>query len=153
MNTTPYNRLDPSLIEAGQLKRLSQVLAHPGHIALVDESGNRTELPAHLFQHLVRIVRLMNENQAIVLIPEDETFTTQAAANFLGMSRQYLVSLLDKNEIPFHRVGSHRRIYFRDLLAYQERRDAERSQSLDRLRDQVEAAGLYFPESDTSNAR
>jgi excisionase family DNA binding protein len=77
------------------------------------------------------------------LVPEEETFTTQAAANFLGMSRQYLVTLLENGQIPFHRVGSHRRVTFKDLLAYQKTRDAARRQTMRSLFNTVEAADLY----------
>lgn len=79
------------------------------------------------------------------MLHEEETFTTQAAANFLGMSRQFLVDLLEKGVIPHHRVGSHRRVYFKDLLEYQRIRDEERRKGLDRLFDQIDRAGLYDP--------
>jgi len=85
----------------------------------------------------------MSERRAIVMIPEDETFTTQAAANYLGMSRQHLVNLLEEGRIPFHRVGSHRRVFFRDLLAFEKKRDADRREALDRLMHEVDEAGLY----------
>lgn len=136
-------RLDPSEISTEALDDLSGVLTAPGRAALVDEAGNRVELPPPLFQHLLRVVRLMAERRAIVMIPEDETFTTQAAANYLGVSRQHLVDLLKRGKIPFHMVGSHRRVYFRDLLAYEKDRDAGRRSSLDRLMHEVDEAGLY----------
>ena len=138
-----HKRLDPSEITPEALEHLSGVLTAPGRAALVDEAGNRVELPGALFQHLLRIVRLMSERRAIVMIPEDETFTTQAAANYLGMSRQHLVNLLEEGRIPFHRVGSHRRVYFRDLLAFEKQRDADRREALDRLMHEVDEAGLY----------
>src|SRR5690606_27183068 len=109
-----------------------------------DEHGNRTLIPEVLFTHLARIIRLMSERKAIVMMPEDEAFTTQAAANYLGMSRQHLVGLLEKGEIHFHRVGTHRRVTFKDLLEYEKKRDKKRRESLDRLSDAVDQAGLYF---------
>jgi excisionase family DNA binding protein len=72
----------------------------------------------------------MAEHRAIVMIPEDETFTTQAAANYLGVSRQHLVDLLEAGHISFHKVGSHRRVYFRDLLVFEKQRDTERRERL-----------------------
>lgn len=79
----------------------------------------------------------------MVLMPEDETFTTQAAANFLGMSRQHLVDLLEGGQIPHHKVGSHRRIFFQDLRAYSAKRDLARRNMMDELFDRVNDSGKY----------
>jgi excisionase family DNA binding protein len=143
MLTTRNNRLDPSLIPEEQLAELAKVFAKPDHVALIDAQGNRTHLPEALFAHFARIVRLMSEKRAIVLVPEDEAFTTQAAANYLGVSRQHLVDLLDAKEIPHHKVGTHRRVTFKDLLTYERRRDATRREALDKLAAAAEDAGLY----------
>lgn len=146
MLTTRTNRLDPSLIPEDELADLVKVFAKPDHVALIDEHGNRTHIPEALFQHFARIVRMMSERKAIVMLPEDEAFTTQAAANYLGMSRQFLVNLLEKGEIPHHRVGTHRRVIFKDLLKYEKKRDKTRREAMDRLTDEVHKAGLYFPD-------
>ena len=142
MLTTRTNRLDPSLIPDDELAGLAKAFAKPDHVALIDEHGNRTHIPETLFTHFARIVRLMSEHKAVVLMPEEEAFTTQAAANYLGMSRQHLVGLLERNEIPHHKVGTHRRVTFKDLLAYEQNRDKSRRQTLDRLAAEVDAAGL-----------
>ncbi len=146
MLTTRTNRLDPSLIPPDQLARMVRIFASPDHILLTDSQGNQSEIPEVLFQHFARIVRLMSEKKAIVMLPEDEAFTTQAAANYLGMSRQFFVGLLEKGEIPFHRVGTHRRVTFKDLLEYEKKRDRSRREAMDRLTDEVIKAGLYFPD-------
>lgn len=143
MLTTRNNRLDPSLIPDEQLAELAKVFAKPDHVALIDAQGNRTHLPEALFMHFARIVRLMSERKAIVLVPEDEAFTTQAAANYLGVSRQHLVDLLEHRKIPHHKVGSHRRVTFKDLLAYERMRDKTRRETLDQLAAETDAAGLY----------
>ncbi|HMJ91825.1 MAG TPA: excisionase family DNA-binding protein [Candidatus Acidoferrum sp.] len=83
------------------------------------------------------------QGRAIVMLPDDETFTTQATANFLGMSRQHFVGLLESGQITHHRVGSHRRVYFKDLRAYQRKRDAERRAGMNQLFKKVEEAGVY----------
>ena len=137
------NRLEPSDISAQTLDELSAVLTEPGHVALVDGGGQRVELPTPLFNHLMHIVRLMHQKRPIVMVPEDEELTTQAAADFLGVSRQHLVDLLEDGEIPFHKAGTHRRVYFRDVLKYQKERDRNRRTALDRLSQDVEDADLY----------
>ncbi len=137
------NRLHPSEFDPGTLNRISEVLSESGPVALIDEKGRRAEIPAPLFSHLMHIVRMMAEKRTIVLVPEDEEYTTQAAADYLGVSRQHLVDLLEGGEIPFHKVGTHRRVKFRDLLDYEKRRDAGRRRALRALADAVDDAGLY----------
>ena len=148
MLTTRTNRLDPSLIPAQQLAEVAKIFAKPDHVALIDSQGNQTHIPEALFAHFARIVRLMSERKAIVMLPEDEAFTTQAAANYLGMSRQFLVNLREKGEIPHHRVGTHRRVTFKDLLEYEKTRDRTRREAMDQLADEVLKAGKYFPAPD-----
>lgn len=143
MLTTKTNRLDPSLIPEEALAELAKAFAKPDHVALIDAQGNRTHLPEALFAHFARIVRLMSDKKAVVLVPEDEAFTTQAAANYLGVSRQHLVNLLENQEIPHHKVGTHRRVTFKNLLAYERKRDRTRRDALDKLAADVDAAGLY----------
>ena len=143
MITSQQNRLDPSALGAQELDRMAAALSQPGHVAFIDCNGNRTEIPEAFYQHLMRLVRLMQEGKAIVMMPENEAFTTQAAANYLGMSRQHFVGLLESKRIPFHKVGSHRRVFFKDLLTFEKLRDAERREALDNLSRQVDAAGLY----------
>ena len=65
----------------------------------------RATVPQVAGTHFAHLVRLMSERKAIVLVPEDDAFTPQAAANYLGVSRQHLVDLPKANEIRYHRVG------------------------------------------------
>lgn len=137
------NRLDPSLLGKGELRGLTAAFAEPGHVKFIDDQGNQTEIPEEFFHHLSRIIRLMNEGRAVVMMPVDEKFTTQAAANYLGVSRQHLVDLLESGAIPFHKTGTHRRIAFKDLLDYEDKRDRERHEGLNRMFRKVADDGKY----------
>lgn len=138
-------RLDPSTIDREELNQLVAAFSKEGHVSVIDSDGKETQLPEPFYHHLLQMVRMMQEGQAIVLLPENETFTTQAAANFLGMSRQFFVNLIERGEIAFHYVGSHRRVYFKDLLSYQAKRDGVRRKGMDQLFDEIDRAGHYFP--------
>lgn len=62
-----------------------------------------------------------------------QQLTTQSAANILGFPRPHLIKLLEAGDIPFERVGQHRRLRLKDVLAFQKRRDAERRVGLNAL--------------------
>jgi excisionase family DNA binding protein len=140
------SRLDPALLSRRErefLDRFTELSAGLQRPFLAGGEGVRVELPDAIFQHLVRVVRSMREGRAVILLPERETLTTQAAADLLGVSRPHLVGLLDAGEIPHHRAGTHRRVQLADVLAYRQRRDRTRRDALDRLGEEIEAAGLY----------
>jgi excisionase family DNA binding protein len=111
--------------------------------ALVDEQGNRLELPKPIYDLLVRVASAMQEGKIISLVPETQELTTQAAANILGVSRPHLIKLVESGKIAFHKVGAHRRIRMKDLIAFQQSRDRDRRQALDDLARKTQEAGLY----------
>jgi excisionase family DNA binding protein len=137
------HRIDSSSLNASEMEAMETLIRKGGRPALVDAEGNRTELPDAIYEMMVHLIQSMKQGRSVIMMPEDETFTTQAAANFLGVSRQHLVDLLEEGEIPFHKVGSHRRVYFRDLKEYADRRDAKRRETLDDLFDKVTKSDKY----------
>ena len=81
---------------------------------------------------------------------DDQSITTQQAAEILGMSPEFFDKLLDAGAIPQHKIGNDRRVYLRDVLVYGEACDKERAAALDRMSQAAARAGLYdrnkFPE-------
>ena len=78
---------------------------------MVGADGERMELPNAVFRLLKETARNMQLGRAIVLVPENQQLTTQRAADLLGVSRPHLIKLLEAGELPYHKAGSHRRIY------------------------------------------
>lgn len=75
----------------------------------------------------------MANRNAGTIVPVHAEFTTQQAADFLNVSRPFLISLLDERKIPFRMVGSHRRIRFQDLRAFRDADDKQREAVLAEL--------------------
>lgn len=143
MKAGPDHRIEPSEVSPEILRQLEGVVQDCQRPALVGQNGEHIELPEALSDLLAFVVDAMKRRQAVFVMPEDKALTTQAAARFLGMSRPYLLRLLDAGKIPFHRVGTHRRIVLHDLRAYQAQRDTDRRSRLDALTEAVDKAGVY----------
>ena len=139
----------PSEISPEILKQLDGLM-HSGVARLTGPNGESIELPPILNDYLLKIVEAMKRKQTIVLMPQDESFTTQAAANFLGMSRPYLLRLLEAGKIPFHRVGTHRKIKFKDLVDFQTERSRTRNKALSDLTKELDESGVYDRKLDSS---
>ena len=73
------------------------------------------------------------EGGELELISQDEDVSTQIAADMLNVSRPFLIKLLNQEAIPFHYVGSHRRIARKDVLAYKAARDQRAVEALHEL--------------------
>jgi excisionase family DNA binding protein len=142
----PEHVLSPDPSEQDELvelrEQLTRIAAQRGPTArLVGPDGNEVEIPASAFAALQAVVRAMAQGLTITLIPHDKELTTKEAADILGVSRPFLVRLLDRGEIPYHRVGTHRRLNAEDVLAYRELRAARRREqlrTLTELSEQVE---------------
>ncbi|HRF59563.1 MAG TPA: excisionase family DNA-binding protein [Fimbriimonadaceae bacterium] len=143
MNTNIEGRIGFSDLAPEEQSRLEQIVSREVRPVLLTKGGDVIELPKALNDLLVTVVGAMKRKEAVFLMHESETFTTQAAANFLGVSRQYLVRLLEAGKIPFHTAGTHRRVLFKDLAQYRAERSKGRKAILDRMTETLVEADLY----------
>jgi excisionase family DNA binding protein len=97
----------------------------------------------NIYSFLCQLLGDLKAGKSVTILQSDAALTTMEAARMLAVSRQFLVELLNQNQIPFHMVGTHRRIYVRNLLAYKGRRDSARRTALDDLARQEMDEGLY----------
>jgi excisionase family DNA binding protein len=128
-------------------RTLSTMLETKGEglrLSLAGQQNNEIELPATAVRLLVDILRNMAQGNAITLMPIHAELTTQQAADLLNVSRKYLIDeLLEKREIPYRKVGTHRRILFKDLMAYKQANRAKRLAAIDEMVENDQALGLY----------
>ena len=128
--------------EHANIRALRQ-LVQEDSVKIVGAKGRRAELPRAIAGLLDEILKNMQAGKAVSIVPEHQQLTTQRAANILGVSRPFMVRLLEEGELTFHMVGSHRRVNLKDLLAYKKRRDEERHDSINRMARMEMEAGTY----------
>lgn len=114
------------------------------HASLRSPDGHQLEIPNSIYRVLVAAVAAMAQGNAVSIVPVHHELTTQQAAELLGVSRPHLVKLVDAGEIPHHKTGSHRRIYFEDLMRYRDVRDAQRAAALRELTRKSAEYGLEY---------
>ena len=110
---------------------------------LVGPDGKSQVLPNNLYSFLCRLLDNLKAGHSVTILQSNADLTTVEASKLLGLSRQFLIGLLEKDEIPFHMVGTHRRLYARDVLAYKAKRDTARRKTLDDLAQAEYAEGIY----------
>jgi excisionase family DNA binding protein len=98
-------------------------------------------LPPSVARALVDVLTDMAEGRPVSVASSDEEVTTREAAELLNVSRPHLVTLLEEGEIPFHEVGTHRRVYREDVLEYKAR---QREKAMQNLTDQAQELGLGY---------
>lgn len=100
-------------------------------------------VPAIAMELLTQIMQAMSEGKPITIVPVATELTTQAAAELLGCSRPHLVKLLETGEIPFSKVGRHRRVKYEDIIRYKNQHQATREKLLKEIMQSDEKSGLY----------
>lgn len=114
-------------------------------ISIPDSQKDETlTLPAEAVSLLIDILEAMAAGQAVTIIPEEVELTTTQAANLLNISRPYLIQLLEAGEIPYHKVGTHRRIRIEDILCYKVEIRRKRSAVLDELVADAQELGMGY---------
>ncbi len=112
---------------------LANARAGNGVLAIHRDDGEAVRLAPAIADLVIDLLGCVASGQTVTLIPAGAMLTTQQAADILSVSRPHLSKLLKTGKIPFVSVGAHRRVMHADLMAYIDRRDAERRTALDRL--------------------
>ncbi len=137
----------PSEEDAALAAESSRILASrpsEGEFRVHLDDGQTLALPRAVKQLLAHLLTEMSHGNAVTLIPIHAEMTTQEAADYLNVSRPHLVKLLEEGTIPFHKVGSHRRVRFRDLKGYKDRITADRAKALDELAAQAQEFNMGY---------
>ncbi len=126
MHRSPIDPVIPSAQEAK--------LAETARAALA--AGQRfttDDLPPTVASLLMDILKQTAAGNAVTLVPVEAEITTQQAADLLNVSRPFVVGLVENGTLPAHKVGKHRRLSLRDVLAYKADSFAKGQNALDEI--------------------
>jgi excisionase family DNA binding protein len=146
-----YRQLPPNEQESVVARTSKQLLARyaredqPLTLRVIDADHDEPlELPAGAVTLLMDILGAMASGQGVTLIPEDAELTTVQAADILQVSRPFLIKLLEEGQIPYRKVGKHRRIRMEDVMNYKQAIDQEREAVLDRLVEDAQEQDMGY---------
>lgn len=114
-------------------------------VSIEQPNGEKAELllPRVTLSLLSKMLRELGHGKNVVVIATDTEVTTGQAADFLKVSRPYVVKLLEEGKIPYRLVGPRRRVLLADLLRYREQEESERHRGLDELVAEAQKLGMY----------
>ncbi len=108
------------------------------------QDGSELPLPLAATHLLSSVLAEMGRGNAVTVIPNSAELTTQQAADFLNVSRPYVVSLLEKGRITHHKVGTHRRIRLADLETYKAEFSEAREAAMRELAARAQEEGMGY---------
>lgn len=140
---------DPETISTADaaLERVKGYLAHhpsgPTVVRLrIAEDGEELVVPRASVELFAQILAHLAAGHGVSVVPGHAELTTQQAADLLGVSRPYLIGVLDAGDIEYRLVGRHRRIQASSLMNYLRRDDQRRRAAADELTQLTQEMGL-----------
>jgi excisionase family DNA binding protein len=129
------------------VRELSSTYAKSGKLKLRiiedDKDGAILNLPTTAVELMIQLLTALSNGKAVTVIPYNAELTTQQAAEILNCSRDFVVRLCDNGELPYRKLGTHRKIRFDDLMQYERIKSSERLKILDKLASLHQEMGGY----------
>ena len=146
-----HRQLPPTQADSELARTSSKLLVRyarsdrPLAVRVIDADQEQAiELPSGAVSLLMEILQAMAAGRGITIIPENAELTTVQAAEILNVSRPFLIKLLESGELPYRKVGTHRRIRMEDVMDYKEAIDQEREEVLTQLVEEAQSLDLGY---------
>lgn len=109
-----------------------------------DGTTPTVSVPPQVLKVLAQALGAMARGQPIMLIPQKQELSTVEAANFLNVSRPFLIREIEAGRIKHRMVGTHRRILYADLLEYARAMRANQESALEEMAEDARRLGLPY---------
>jgi excisionase family DNA binding protein len=98
-----------------------------------DNPHEMIAIPPGVLRLLVDMLTQLGQGRDVTLLPQNAELTTQEVADYLNVSRPYVVKLIEEQKLPARKVGTRRRVALEDLLRFDEQQRARQRAALDEL--------------------
>ena len=132
------------MISTRSFQTAQRLLRQPKAKLEVRTATEHQVIPDEAKTLMLQILSAFEQGKKVQVLETDVTLTTFQAAKILDVSRPHLITLLERGEIPFYKVGSHRRIKSTDLETYKAGRKAARLETLRELSAEAQKLGLGY---------
>ncbi|WP_159941677.1 MULTISPECIES: helix-turn-helix domain-containing protein [unclassified Nocardiopsis] len=139
-------RIEPGAGARSVARKVVREAADRGsRLVLKLADGDELTLPESLVKILLASASELSEGRAARVLASETSLTPAEAAELLGLSRPFVVRLLDAGEIPSERLpdSRHRVVRLDDVLEFQARRERRR-EGRRRINEAVESAELPY---------
>ena len=115
-------------------------------ITLTTDSGEHPtiELPPAALKLIGQVLGAMSQGGPVVVMPSRQELTTVEAANFLSVSRPFVIKEIEAGRLPHRKVGTHRRVTFEDLMVYARQMRERQASALEKLAQNARELGLDY---------
>jgi excisionase family DNA binding protein len=129
--------------EAGrQLARLLPSDQRPLRLVTDNNQHEMISIPPGAVRLFLDVLTQLGQGRGVTILPKKAELTTQEAADYLNVSRPYVVKLIDSGKLSARLVGTRRRIAFHDLVHYDEADRKRRRAALDEISQIDQELGL-----------
>ncbi len=132
-------------VSPSERTRLAALVGSPdaGERLTIRTEAGEVELSPEARSAVRQLLTDLASGTAVHLLTDDTELTTQDAAVILGISRTYVVRLIDQGKLAAHMVGTHRRLRAVDVLAYGTRRE-RRLAGVEAIAEADAASGIRY---------
>ncbi len=115
-------------------------------ITLTTDTGEhpQVDLPPAALRFIGQLLGAMSEGRPITLMPSKQEFSTVEAANFINVSRPFVIKEIEAGRLEHRMVGTHRRIPFEALVNYMNAMREKQNAALDRMAENARDLGLDY---------
>ncbi|GAA3657962.1 helix-turn-helix domain-containing protein [Streptomyces chitinivorans] len=137
--------VEPVPSHLDELAEASRMAPEQVEVTLRRSDGSELTLPIELTRVLVASAGELASGHAVTVLASEKQLSPAEAAELLGLSRPFVVRLMDSGDLPSSHLPNsrHRVVRLADVLTFQQKRERRR-QGRRQIADAIDDAGLPY---------